>query len=216
MRAPDPEHVKAAADRAERRAGGGPEPRGRGRLSSIDQLPEEADEDVHWATTELNARKLTQDEIRHELNDRLARKGLDEISRSAFNRRAVKMAALSKRVGEARALFEGLAPQFTAERMDQSTVVIGEFIKLLIFELAQSEGGAIGAKGAMELAKGQLAVIQAQKLSTDRRAKLEAEFKRDASVAIDRVAAAKGLSSEARDALKADFLGIAAPTPAAA
>lgn len=214
MRPPDPEAVKAAADRAEARTGrGGEPPRGRGRLSSIDQLPEEAEEDIVWAVGQLNSRKLSQEEIRFELNDRLARKGIDEISRSAFNRRAVKLYAMSKRLSEARHIFEGLAPQFTAEKVDQNTVVLGEFLKLLVFELAQNDGNALGPTGAMELARAHLAVIQGQKISSDRRAKLETEFKKKAEGAIERVAKTKGLSAEATAAMRAELFGIPQAPP---
>ena len=214
-RGPDPEAVRAAADRAER----GPGSRGphlRPQLSSIEQLPEEAEEDVVWAVGQLNARSATQADILFEFNDRLAAKGIDPISRSAFNRASLKLAAMSKRLAEARRIFEGIAPQFTPERVDENTVALGEFIKLVVFELTQSEGTAIGPKGAMELAKAHLAVIQGQKISADRRRALEADFKAEAGRAIEKVAAAKGLSSESVTALRAELFGQAMPKAEAA
>lgn len=215
MREPDRDAVVAAADRAAARAGhSGPPSRGRGRLSTLDQLPDEAGEDVVWAVAQLNARKLTQDEIRFEFNDRLAKKGIDEISRSAFNRSSMKLAAMSSRLNEARQLFEGLAPEFTAEKVDQNTLVLGEFIKLLVFELTQNDGNAIGPKGAMELAKAHLAVIQGQRISSDRRAMLETKFKAEAVKAIDRVAETKGLTTDVVTSMKAQIFGQALPASA--
>ena len=160
--------VRSAADRAEARAEKRDRPTGRGRLSSIDQLPEEAQEDVIWAVGELNRRQRTQADILFELNDRLGAKGVDPISKSAFNRSSMRLAAMSSRLNEARRIFEGLAPQFTPERVDENTIALGEFIKLLVFELAQNEGETLGTKGAMELARAHLAVIQGQKISTER------------------------------------------------
>ncbi len=211
MREPAPPHhrVMDAADRAEARADGRPERRqGRGRLSSMDLVPEEGQDDIVWAVGELNKRDKTQDEILFELNDRLAAKDIDPIRRSAFNRKSVKLAAMSNRLNEARHIFAGLAPQFTADKVDEHTVVLGEFIKLLIFELAQNEGGDLGSKGAMELARAHLAVIQGQKISADRRRVLEAEFKAKADEAIEKVAKARGVSAEATQALRRELFGV--------
>lgn len=201
--------VLDAADRAEARADGRSERReGRGRLSSMDLLPEEAQEDVLWAVGELNKRERTANEILFDLNDRLAAKDIDPISKSAFNRKSVKLAAMSNRLNEARHIFQGLAPQFTADKVDEHTLVLGEFIKLLIFELVQADGTAIGSKGAMELARAHLAVIQAQKVSSERRAKLEADFKAGAAEAIEKVTKARGVSAEVTAELRRELFGV--------
>lgn len=211
MRDGPPTHrVLDAADRAEARADRASTPRreGRGRLSSMDLLPEEAQEDVLWAVGELNKREKTIDAILFEFNDRLAAKDIDPISRSAFHRKSLKLAAMSNRLNEARHIFQGLAPQFTAEKVDEHTVVLGEFIKLLIFELAQAEGGDLGTKGAMELARAHLAVIQGQKISSDRRAKLEADFKKDAAAAIEKVTKTRGVSAEVAEDLRRQLFNV--------
>lgn len=210
MRAEIPRHrVLDAADRAEARADRGPERRpGRGRLSSMDLIPEEGQDDIVWAVAELNKRQRSAKEILFDLNDRLAAKGIDPISSSAFGRKSVKLAAMSNRLNEARHIFAGLAPQFTAEKVDEGTIVLGEFIKLLVFELAQNEGAAIGTKGAMELARAYLAAIQAQKISAERRRALEADFKAEAEKAIEKVAKVRGVSAEATEALRRELFGI--------
>lgn len=204
--------VLDAADRAEARADRASAPRreGRGRLSSMDLLPEEAQEDVLWAVGELNKREKTIDAILFEFNERLAAKDIDPISRSAFHRKSLRLAAMSNRLNEARHIFQGLAPQFTADKVDEHTVVLGEFIKLLIFELAQAEGGdkSIGTKGAMELARAHLAVIQGQKISSDRRAKLEADFKKEAAAAIEKVTKTRGVSAEVAEDLRRELFNV--------
>ena len=215
MRDGPPMHrVLDAADRAEARAErkASSERSGRGRLSSMDLVPEEGQEDIVWAVGELNKRERTAEEIRLEMNDRLERKGLDTISSSAFNRKSVKLAAMNNRLNEARYIFQGLAPQFTAEKVDEHTIVLGEFIKLLIFELAQNEGSDLGSKGAMELARAHLAVIQGQKISAERRATLEARFKAEAAEAIEKVAKVRGVSQEVTDAMRAKLFGVAEET----
>ncbi len=195
------------ADR-ERRAG-------RGRLSSLDLLPEEAQEDVTWARVELAKRDRTQAEILSDFNGRLVDKGIEPVSKSAFNRASIRLAAMNTRLSEARAIFEGVAPQFTAEKVDEQTVVLGEFIKLLIFDLVQEDGTAIGTKGAMELASAHLAVIRGQAVSADRRRKLEADFKAEALKAVDRVAKETGMSDDLRRNINAELFGVAPPAPRA-
>ena len=196
------------ADR-ERRAG-------RGRLSSLELLPEEAQEDVTWARVELARTDRTQADILHDFNGRLIDKGIEPVSKSAFNRASIKLAAMSRRLTEARAVFEGLAPQFTAETVDEQTVVLGEMIKLLIFDLVQNDGDTISPKGAMELANAHLAVIRSQTVSAERRRKLEADFKAEAAKEVGKVADKLGLSPELRQNLNAELFGQAPPKPRAA
>ena len=188
---------------------------GRGRLSSIDLLPEEASDDIVWACEQLALRSRSQTDILFELNDRLEAKGIEPISRSAFNRKALRLAAAQRRMGEARAMFEGLASQFTAADVDENTVILGEFIKTLIVELVDDQSGKKGPKEAMELARAFQATVAAQKISTDRRQKLEAELKQAAVTTIETVAKRQGLTKETVDTLRAEFLGIK-PEPAKA
>lgn len=210
MREEPPVHrVLDAADRAEARADGRDARRAtRGRLSSMDMVPDDAQDDIVWAVGELNKRERTANEILFDLNDRLEAKGVDPISKSAFNRKSVKLAAMSSRLNEARHIFQGLAPQFTADKVDEHTLVLGEFIKLLIFELVQNDGTAIGSKGAMELARAHLAVIQGQKISSERRIKLEADFKAGAAEAIEKVTKARGVSAEVTAELRRELFGV--------
>lgn len=183
---------------------------GRGRLSSIDLLPEEARDDIVWACQQLNARQRTQADILFELNDRLEAKGLDGISRSAFNRKAMRLAAAARRMDESRHMFEGLARHLTPERVDDSAVILGEFLKTLIFELMEEGSGDRSPKEAMELARAYLAAIQGQRLSADRRRKLEAEFATRTEKAIDTVAKQAGLSADRAAQIRREVLGVRA------
>lgn len=213
MRDGPPMHrVLDAADRAEARADKKDARQSRGRLSSMDLIPEEGQEDITWAVGELNKGTRTQRDILFELNDRLDAKGIDPISPSAFNRKSTKLAAMSNRLNEARHIFSGLAPQFTAEKVDDNNVVLGEVIKLLIFELVQ-DPGSVDTKGAQELARAYLAAIQGQKLSGERRAALEERFKKQAADAIDKVAKARGLSQDVAEDMRAGLFGITKEKP---
>ncbi len=180
---------------------------GRGRLSSIDLLPDEAAEDVTWAVSQLALRKETQEEIREQLNERLEAKGIEGISRSAFNRKAIRMAAVQRRLSESRALFEGIAPQFTAEAVDDSNIILGELIKTLIQELLVDDA-VRDPKGTMELARAYQSTIGAMKISSERRAKLQAEMAAKTAKAVDAVAQEKGFTAETAEAIKAKILGV--------
>ena len=180
---------------------------GRGRLSAMELLPDEAQEDVLWAAAELNARKRHQIDILAELNERLAVKNLGPISLSAFNRKSTKLSAVSRRLDDARYLFTGLADRFTPEAIEQQDVAIGEFLKLLIFELAQDHRAT--PKAALELARAYVATIQGQRASADRRRKAKADIDAATEKAVTVVAEKRGLDAEARqallDALRADL-----------
>jgi transcriptional regulator of met regulon len=171
---------------------------GRGRLSSIDLLPDEAQDDIVWAMAELNQRKRSQADILFELNDRLAVKGCEAISKSAFNRKSMRVAAYSRRINESRALFEGIAPQFTPDKVDETNIVIGEMIKVLIAEMLDAEAGAFETKDAMHLASAYVKAIQGQNLSSERKRKLQAEFADKIGEAAKTVEKAKGITADTR------------------
>lgn len=186
----------------------------RGRLSSLDLLPEDCTDDVVWAMGELNVRKRSQADILFELNDRLAVKGAPAISKSAFNRVAVRTAMAARRIAESRAVFAGIADKFTPETMDETNMVVGELIKLLIMDVLDRGSDALSPKNAMELASGYLASIRGQRLSSDHRQKLQREFAQKTEKAVDQVVKAAGLSKETGDAIRAQILGIKADAPA--
>jgi len=159
---------------------------GRGWLNSIDQLPEEAADDVLWVNQELYARKRDIGDLHLEFNERLAAKGIDPISRTAFYNNSSRVSAAQKRMRQAREMFAGLATEFTAENVDENTVVLGEFIKTLIQELVDDASGLKSPKEAMELARAYQATVMAQKVSTERRQKLQDEAKAQALAAMEK------------------------------
>ena len=183
------------------------EAEGRGRLSSLDLVPEVGRDAVFWALGELNKRERTQEDILFELNDRLQAVGCDRITRSSFNRKSVRLAAASRRLAEARHLFAGLADQFTPDKVDEGNIGLGEIIKTLIFELTDPDQNH-GPKEAMELARAYQATIQGQRMSSDRRQKLQAEFQAKTLRAIDKVGEEAGLSPDRIAQLRREFLGV--------
>lgn len=183
--------------------------KGPGRLSSLKLLPAEAREDVQWALGEVAANNRTQADILFELNDRLCAKGLEEftISRSAFNRAAVKHWLVEQRNKETASLLEVFnAKKTPAERADTNIATI-EMMKIAYAEIA-SRGDEFSTKQLLELSRGYLALLQSEKMSDEQRAKAVAEFKTQAGEALDAVAKAKGLTQQVADDLKAKILGI--------
>lgn len=159
--------------------------RGRGHLSSLDLLPEDAQDDVVWALGQLNERRRTQADILFELNDRLEVKGVDPISRSAFNRRAMKLAKRAAQLEERRHVYAGIADRLTPEEVNKNDVVLGEFLKVLIDELLDSD--ELTPKNAMELARAYKETVIAQRHSAEERRKAEIEARKNISKVIDHV-----------------------------
>jgi hypothetical protein len=193
---------------------------GRGRLSSLDLVPEEGQEDIRWAYAQLNECRRTATDILFELNDRLEAKGLGDytISKSAFNRRSMKISRANDRMAMSRAMFEGIADHLTPDNIDKSNVALGEFIKTLISEIL-SEQEEMSAKEAMELSRAFQSVVAAQKTSSARRTQLEAEIEaktkaeleaktKEAAEAIGAVAREAGLSAERVAQIRRDVLGV--------
>ncbi len=189
--------------------------KGRGRLSSIDLLPEECSDIISWAAQELAARERTQLDIFNEFKTKLIALqgetglGFDIPSASAFNRYSVRLAQVTRRLEQAREIAATISERFDAEASDDLTMIAAEAIKTLIFELLQASGDAgLTPKGAMELANALRAATAAQSVSTARRVKVENEFEKKAEQAIEAVAEEAGLSSETISQLRQEFLGV--------
>jgi hypothetical protein len=142
------------------------------------------------------------------LNERLAAKGVEPVSWHAFNRKALKLRAAQIRLDEARHIFTGIADQFTPEKVDDNSIVLGEFIKMLVFELTQADAAERTPKMAMELARAFHDTVKGQAMSAVRRTKLESEFKQKANAAIDKVSTVKGLTPELKDAFRRELFGV--------
>ncbi|SFD78044.1 Protein of unknown function [Bosea sp. CRIB-10] len=179
----------------------------RNRLSSLDLVPEDAQDDIVWAIGELNQRQRTQADILFELNDRLVTKGVDPISSSAFNRKAVKLRAVQIRLDEARHIFTGIADQFTPEKVDDNNIVLGEFIKMLVFELTQADASERTPKMAMELARAFHDTVKGQAMSSARRDKLHSKAQAAAEAAVVKVAGKKALTPELKQAFRSMLFG---------
>lgn len=177
----------AAQDRRHRREG-------RGRLSSIDMLPEEAEPDVVWALECLRERSMPQNAILDEFNARLADRGIAKVSKSSWSRYAVRKAIQFRKLDEVQRMSGELVASLGTEGPDQVTVAVAEMLKLAAFQ--RLEDGEVSTKGIMELARALSSAVGAQKSSADHRRKLEQEVRERVDKAIENA----GKSNESPDA----------------
>lgn len=190
---------------------------GRGRLSSIEQLPEPCSQVIVWASEELRRRERTQIEIYQEFYQKLEAIRLEyrgELvftipSFSSFNRHSLKLAALARRMDDTREIAGSLAKSFDAEASDDLTVIAAEAIKTLIFEILTDAGeSGVDPKGAMQLANALRSASQAQGVSTSRRKKVEDDFEQKVNEVMDKAGTQVGLSAEQVAQVRRDILGV--------
>ncbi|WP_224825607.1 DUF3486 family protein [Cognatishimia sp. MH4019] len=180
---------------------------GRGRLSSIDLLPAEADHIVAWAFQELKERDRTQTEIWFEFNDKLAELSLGPISKSAFNRHSIRLASMARRHEEVRAITAALTERLDPSQTDDLTIMAAETIKTLIFEMME-DGKAASPKNAMELARALQSAVNSQKLSVDRKRAIQKQFESQVDDAIEKITEEKGLTAEKAKFFRNEVLGV--------
>lgn len=184
---------------------------GRGKLSSLELMPDEAGDDIRWALGELNKRQRTQADILFELNDRLAVVGLGPVSKSAFNRASMRLSVKTRRMVERKEIYAGVAEHLTPGEVAKNDLILGEFLKTLIDELLD---GDVSTKGAMELARAYRDVVAGQHQSARAESEAEAKLAKRTAAAIDAVAKARGLTADTVTEIKSRILGVQKPPPA--
>ena len=182
---------------------------GRGRLSSIDLLPEEAEADIVWALEQLRERTMPQTAILDEFNARLADRGVGKVSKSSFSRWSIRKALQFRRLDEVRAITGDIVSGLGTDGADEVTVAVAEMVKVAAFELL--EGGGLDPKGVMELSRALGSVVSAQKTSTEHRRKLEERVAAQVDTALDKMGDAAreaGLSADRVAQIRRDVLGV--------
>lgn len=186
---------------------------GRGRLSSIDLLPPEAEDDVEWAHRELAARARTIDEIHASFNVRLLAKAIPPISRSAFHRSSMRLNRMAGRLGEVREIAGVLATRFEEGGDENLTLMLGETIKVLTYEMLEGATDLKANVDTAEMLQRSAAALKAaedaKRISAHTRQRYVADFTKQANAAVDQVAKKRGLDAGAVEAIKSKFLGIA-------
>jgi len=181
---------------------------GRGRLSSIDMLPDEAQPDLLWALDQLRERSLPQKVILEEFNARLIALDIKPISKSAWSRYAVRKAIQYRRQDETRRIAGELAASMGTDDADEMTVMIAEMVKIAAFEIL--EGGELSTKGIMEISRALQSSVSAQKASADYREQLQKRIDAKLAEAAEKVGAIgrkKGVSKAAMKQINDALMG---------
>lgn len=186
----------------------------RGRLNSIDLLPEVAEPIVAVAMQELRARKKPQQQILAEMNAALADVGCKSVSKSVFNRKALWLAGYGAQLERAREIAAIVGEKMEDMPEGDVGMLLGETLKTLIFDVLSEVSLSNDAPSMqmLNMASESLQFLErARKMSVETRTKIMTEFGKKASDAVDKVAREKGLSVDTVAAIKAQILGVKAP-----
>ncbi|MEP9402048.1 phage protein Gp27 family protein [Sphingomonas silueang] len=181
---------------------------GRGRLSSIDLLPEDAEEDIAWALEQLRARDMPQIAIVAEFNRRLAARGIDPVTKSSFSRWSVRKAVQFRNLNEVRSIAGEITGALGTDGSDDVTVVVAEMLKAAVYAQLEQQPTT---KGLMELSRTLQAAVGAQRTSEEYRRRLEQRHADKIAQAADRatdIAREGGLSAESIAKMRHEFLGV--------
>lgn len=178
---------------------------GRGRLSKIDLLPDEARPFVVTAIEALKVRERTQEAIREEMNLGLLSLGLDPISKSSFNRHALQVAAFGRQLQQAREVAAIMAEKLDETPQGDVGLLLNETIKTLVYDVIMEaslddESASIAMLKAASDAL--MRLERARKLSVDTRSKIEKEFVKKASNAIDEAVETGAIDKQAANAAR--------------
>jgi hypothetical protein len=194
---------------------------GRGPLSTIDRLPDWAGPAVIDANEALKGNKLTQIEIHEAFNAQLRALAFAEgivsdvpqISRSAFNRRSMRLATIGRRLAETREITAVLASRLEDGGDEHLTLTLAETIKTIVFEALENAGSIAASPMAAEMmANFALALKSAEQtkaVATKTRQAIQETIAVKVPDAVDQMVREKGLSKETGDQIKRMVLGLA-------
>jgi hypothetical protein len=175
-------------------------------------LPEAAEEDIVWALEALRQRSLPQNLILDQFNARLASRGIEPVSRSAFNRWSIRKTIQFRRLDELRTVTNDLVASLGTGDADDVTVAIAEILKASIYE--RVEGGELKSKEILELSRSLNSIVAAQKTSAGHRRELEERVNSQLEAAAEEVGKAEkqmreaGLSADSIAQIRRDVLGL--------
>ena len=189
---------------------------GRGRLSSLELLPPEANGIVAWAAGELADREKTQTDIYAEFVTRCQQLMAEHRGElefkipafSSFNRFSMRQARMSRRLDQTRDIVKVLSQKHDPQTADEVTIIAAEMIKAAVLYATGDGEDVMDGKELKALAEALRAAQAAQNLSSTRKAKETAELQARLGEAVDAVAKARGLTAETTEAIKADILGV--------
>jgi hypothetical protein len=190
----------------------------RGRLSSLDLLPIEAQPFVRDAFRELGDRKRPAEDIRAELNAHLL--GIENakpISRSAFNRKSLFLAEYGANIAHAREIAATFAERFGEDPNSDVGLLINETIKTIIFDVLMNRAMS-DDETSMKLLKEAALTLQrlemAKQSNVRTRVEIEEKIVTKAADVVEESARAAGLTPERARDIRHKVLGLMPPKPA--
>jgi hypothetical protein len=182
----------------------------RGRLSSIDLLPEEAEPDIAWAFEEIKARRHPQLQILAELNKRLADRGIKGLSKSAFNRKVLWLIGHGEAILRAREIAAVLAEKLEEVPEGDVGLLLNELVKSIVFDILSNAQitDSVSMNMAVNAAVALDKLENARRLSVGTRDKIAKTFATKAAEAVEKAGAERGLTPETIEAFKTKILGI--------
>lgn len=194
----------------------------RGRLSSIDTLPEWADEAKMNACAALKDNRLSQldilDRFNAELQVAAAANGVTDppvISKSAFSRKALRLAAIGRRLQDTREITNALAPRFEQLGDERLALALVETVKSLTFEMLENAGELPANSDTAEMLLNAARTVKSaedtKRVSGETRRRADAELEKLNKLAagrVDAIAKEAGLSSDQIARIRRDVLGV--------
>jgi hypothetical protein len=189
---------------------------GRGRLSSLELLPPEANPIVAWAALELADREKTQTEIYAEFVTRCEQLMAEHRGElefripafSSFNRYSMRQARMSRRLDQTRDIVKVLSQKHDPQTADEVTIIAAEMIKAAVLYATGDGEDVMNGKELKALAEALRAAQAAQNLSSTRKAAETKQLQDRLGEAVDAVAKAKGLTAETAEQIKSEILGV--------
>ncbi|MEP7221545.1 MAG: phage protein Gp27 family protein [Novosphingobium sp.] len=197
---------------------------GRGQLSSIDLLPEVADDAIAWANAELRERSMPQGEILRGFNARLADHGIGAISRSAFSRHSVRLAIELRKLRAGREITNTLLERIPPGDRDDMMLAAVEIVKAQLLDVILEDDDPDSKSLAhASLALARLSSTRQREAEGNRRSEKhrreeaereearqrEREAAEATATTAERVVAEAGLTAERVAAIRRGVLGLA-------
>lgn len=185
---------------------------GRGRLSSIDLLPADCDPAIAWADDQLRQRRLPSNVILAEFNERIADVDptIKPISKSSFNRRAVRKAVRWRKDDETRMVARELALHIDPDDPDELTMLIVEMGKLAIFEILENRD-KLTTKQLSEMglaAKNFTSALKTSGERADRDHKKHEEELKKVTAKVNEIGKKNGVSPDAMEKINRALMGV--------
>ncbi len=165
---------------------------GRGRPSSIDQLPEDLRLQLN---ADLRDRRKTQAEIVEGINEALKGRGVKRLSKSAVNRYSLAIEEKGAMMREAREAANALVGGLEEQKGTDLGRALTEMVKTFAFDIV-ANGGEQNLDTLKDLALITQRVEKASKISLEREAVIRKEAIENAAETVEETAKQMGMDSD--------------------